>query len=178
MKNILVLSASPRNGGNSDLLCDEFMRGALQAGNHVEKLWLSNYKINYCTGCGLCSEFGRPCPQQDDMAEILEKMIQADVLVLATPVYFYTMNAQMKTLIDRTCARYTEINNKTFYYIITAAENDLSLMERTIEGFRGFLDCLEGAEEKGIIYGIGAWKKGEIRNMPAMKEAYEMGKNV
>ena len=178
MKNILVLSASPRKGGNSDLLCDEFMRGALQAGNRVEKLWLSNYKINYCTGCGLCSEFGRPCPQQDDMAEILEKMIQADVLVLAAPVYFYTMNAQMKTLIDRTCARYTEINNKTFYYIITAAENDLSLMERTIEGFRGFLNCLEGADEKGIIYGIGAWKMGEIRNMPAMKEAYEMGKNV
>lgn len=81
------------------MLCDEFMRGALDAGNQVEKLCLSDYKINYCTGCGLCSEFGKPCPQTDDMAMILEKMIAADVLVMATPVYFYTMNAQMKTLI-------------------------------------------------------------------------------
>ena len=108
MKNILILSASPRKGGNSDLLCDEFMRGALDAGNQVEKLCLCDYKINYCTGCGLCSEFGKPCPQADDMAMILKKMIAADGLVMATPVYFYTMNAQMKTLIDRACARYVE----------------------------------------------------------------------
>lgn len=178
MKKILVLSASPRKGGNSDLLCDEFIRGAADAGNSVEKLWLSNYKINYCTGCGLCSEFGRPCPQQDDMAVILEKMIQADVIVMATPVYFYTMNAQMKTLIDRTCARYTEINHKEFYYIITAAETDLSLMSRTIEGFRGFTDCLEDPVEKGILYGVGAWKIGEIKELPVMSEAYEMGRNA
>lgn len=178
MKKILVLSASPRKGGNSDLLCDEFLRGGAEVGNNVEKIWLGNYKINTCTGCGLCSEFSKPCPQQDDMAIILEKMIQADVIVMASPVYFYTMNAQMKTLIDRTCARYTEINNKEFYYIITAAESDLKLMERTIEGFRGFTDCLEGAKEMGIIYGVGVWKIGEIKDMPVMKEAYEMGKAV
>lgn len=178
MKKILVLSASPRKGGNSDLLCDEFIRGEAEMGNTVEKLWLSNYKINYCTGCGLCSEFGRACPQQDDMAVILEKMIQADVIVMATPVYFYTMNAQMKTLIDRTCARYTEINDKEFYFILAAAENDLSLMERTVEGFCGFTDCLEGAVKKGVVYGVGAWKIGEIKELPVMKDAYEMGRNA
>ena len=178
MKNILILSASSRKGGNSDLLCDEFMRGALDAGNQVEKLCLSDYKINYCTGCGLCSEFGKPCPQTDDMAMILEKMIAADVLVMATPVYFYTMNAQMKTLIDRACARYMEISHKEFYYILAAAENDRALMTRTIEGFRGFTDCLEEPVEKGVIYGGGAWKKGEIKPMPVMHEAYEMGMKV
>jgi len=111
-------------------------------------------------------------------AEIVEKMIVADVIVMATPVYFYTMCGQMKIMIDRCCARYTEITNKEFYFIIAAAENDKSMMERTIDGFRGFLDCLENPQEKGVIYGIGAWKVGEIKDTPYLQEAYEMGKLV
>ena len=105
-------------------------------------------------------------------------MIDADVIVMSTPVYFYTMDGQMKTLIDRTVARYTEIANKEFYFIATAAVNNEKLMERTIDGFRGFTDCLDGAKEKGIIYGKGAWEVGEIKGTKAIKEAYEMGKTV
>lgn len=112
------------------------------------------------------------------MPDLLQRMIDADVIVLATPVYFYTMNAQMKTLIDRTCSRYTEIRNKEFYFIVTAADTDISAMQRTIEGFRGFTSCLPGAEEKGIIYGVGAWKVGEIEQTTAMDEAYQLGKAV
>ena len=105
-------------------------------------------------------------------------MVQADVIVMATPVYFYTMDAQMKTLIDRTVPRYTEITNKDFYFIVTAADTEKANMERTLEGFRGFIeDCLDGAVEKGIIYGVGAWQKGDIEKTPAMKEAYKMGEN-
>ena len=122
--------------------------------------------------------YGKPCPQKDDAAEVIEKMIAADVIVMATPVYFYTMSAQMKTLIDRCCARYTEITNKNFYFIVTAAEPNIPAMERTIDGFRGFLDCLEGAREKGIIYGTGVWKVGEIEGKPVLKEAYEIGKKI
>lgn len=122
--------------------------------------------------------YGKPCPQKDDAAEIVEKMIVADVIVMATPVYFYTMCGQMKIMIDRCCARYTEITNKEFYFIIAAAENDKSMMERNIDGFRGFLDCLENPQEKGVIYGIGAWKVGEIKDTPYLQEAYEMGKLV
>ena len=118
------------------------------------------------------------CVQKDDMAEILEKMIAADVIVMATPVYFYTMDAQMKTLIDRCVARYTEISNKAFYFIATAADGEKRSLERTIEGFRGFLYCLEGAREKGIVYGSGAWKKGDIKESPALNEAYEMGRHA
>ena len=93
-------------------------------------------------------------------------------------LYFYTMSAQMKTLIDRCCARYTEITNKNFYFIVTAAEPSIPAMERTIDGFRGFLDCLEGAREKGIIYGTGVWKIGEIEGKPILKEAYEIGEKI
>ena len=93
----MILSSSPRRGGNSDTLCDEFLRGAQEAGHEVEKIFLKDKTIHYCTGCGVCNE-GKPCPQKDDAPEIVRKMVAADVIVLATPVYFYTMSAQMKTL--------------------------------------------------------------------------------
>lgn len=177
-KRVLILSSSPRRNGNSDTLCNEFMRGAQETGNQVEKIFLKDKHINYCTGCSVCSMYQKPCPQKDDAAEIVEKMIEADIIVMATPVYFYAMSAQMKTMIDRCCARYLEIKNKDFYFIISAAEDDRTLMERTIDGFRGFLDCLENARECGTIYGIGAWKMGEIEGKSSMQEAYLMGKNV
>ena len=177
-KNVLVISASPRKGGNSDTLCDEFIRGAQESGNHAEKIFLASKNIKYCIGCGVCNTTQK-CVQKDDMAEILDKMVEADVIVLATPVYFYTMDAQMKTLIDRTVPRYTEIQNKDFYFIVAAADTERKMMERTIEGFRGFTqDCLTGAREKGIIYGTGAWQAGEIKGTPAVKQAYEIGRNV
>ncbi len=177
-KNIVVLSGSPRKGGNSDLLCDEFIKGSLEAGNQVEKICLADKKIKYCIACDACKRNNGVCVWKDDMAVILEKMIKADVIVMATPVYFYTMAAQMKTFIDRTVARYTEIRNKEFYFIVAAADSNEHAMERTIEGFRGFTYCLSGAKEKGIVYGVGAWHKGEIKGSRAMKEAYVMGKSI
>lgn len=177
-KKVLVLSASPRKGGNSEMLCDQFLLGAKESENQVEKIFIADKKINYCVACAACSKNGGNCVHKDDMAEVLEKMISADVIVMSTPVYFYTMDGQMKTLIDRTVARYTEIRNKEFYFIVTAADDRKQAMERTLEGFRGFTCCLDGAKEKGIIYGTGAWGKGEIKGSQAMTQAYEIGKNV
>lgn len=175
MKNILVISASPRKGGNSDVLCDEFIKGAQKAGHKVEKIFLRNFKVNYCTGCGVCNSTHK-CVQKDDMAEIMDKMVNADVIVFATPVYFYTMDAQLKTLIDRTVPRYTEMVNKEVYYILTAADTNSANLEKTVESIRGFtLDCLDGAVEKGILYGTGVWDKGEVQSSAHMKTAYEMG---
>lgn len=178
MKNVLIISASPRKGGNSDTLCDRFAQGAKESGNNAEKIFIAAKNIGYCSGCGVCNSTHK-CVQKDDMAEILDKMVSADVIVLATPVYFYTMDGQMKTFIDRTVPRYTEIKNKDFYFIMTAADTEKASLERTLEAFRGFTeDCLEGAREAGIIYGVGAWNVGEIRNTPAYDEAYEMGRKV
>jgi multimeric flavodoxin WrbA len=176
-KSVLVLSSSPRKGGNSDLLCDQFVLGAKEAGNRAEKIFLRDKAIGYCTGCESCY-VNHECSQKDDMAEVLDKMIASDVIVMATPVYFYTMSAQMKTLIDRTCSRYTEISNKDMYFILAAADKREQAMERTLEGFRGFTSCLIGAKEKGIIYGTDAWKMADIKGSRAMVHAYEMGKKV
>ena len=112
-KKILVLSSSFRKGGNSDTLCDQFVKGAVEAGHQVEKIFINDKKIGYCHGCGVCNTTHK-CVLHDDMAEILDKMVQADVIVMATPVYFYSMNGQMKTLIDRTVPRYEEIAGKDF----------------------------------------------------------------
>ena len=105
-------------------------------------------------------------------------MLDADVIVLGTPVYFYSMSAQLKTLIDRCCARYTELSNKEFYLIMTAAERDIEAMQPTVAVLRGFLDCLDKPVERGIIYGLGVWQAGEVKSMPAMREAYEAGAAV
>lgn len=177
-KNVLIISASPRKGGNSDILCDQFMKGASEAGHKVEKLRLAELKIDYCSACYACKKVGH-CVKQDDMTQIIEKMRAADVIVLATPVYFFTMNAQMKTMIDRTLggAQKPGLENKEFYLIATAADGKAA-MERTIDGLRGYLDCLPSVREMGVIYGAGAWQLGDILKNPAMEEAYRMGKSI
>ncbi|WP_094605694.1 FMN-dependent NADH-azoreductase [Sporomusa silvacetica DSM 10669] len=180
-KNILILSASPRKGGNSETLCDQFAKGAQEVGHTVEKIRLHEQNISFCTGCAACLKLGH-CVQNDDMTAILEKMAQADVIVLATPVYYYTMNAQMKVMIDRTLAGQSRIQNKEFYLIATAADGKAD-MDLTFEGLRGYLRCLPNAhlpnaKEMGVVYGADAFELGDIQSNPAMQEAYEFGRGA
>lgn len=177
MKKILILSGSPRKDGNSDILCNEFARGAAEAGHAVETVRVAEKKIGYCRACYACRNAG-VCVLHDDMAEVLQKIIDADVLVLASPVYFYSIDAQLKALIDRTVARWTEVKNKEFYYIVTAADAERASAETTLACFRGYADCVEGAKEMGIIYGMGTYEKGEVRNTDAMAQAFEAGKKA
>lgn len=177
-KKVIIISASPRKHGNSDLLCDQFQKGAQDAGHKAEKIFLRDKKMNYCLGCMKCQSNGGKCVQKDDMEEILEKIVQADVLVLATPVYFYNMDGQMKVLIDRTCPRYTEIANKNVYLIATSTDTGPGAMEGTINGFKSALSCYPGADIAGTICGTGVTQVGDIKESPVMVEAYEMGKSV
>ena len=176
-KKVLILSGSPRKDGNSDILCNEFMRGAIESGNEVEKIRVAEKKIGFCTGCYACRNTG-VCAINDDMDEVMQKLIDADVIVLASPVYFYSIDAQLKALIDRTVCRWTEVKDKEFYYIMTAADSGIESMETTLACFRGYADCVEGAKEMGVIYGTGVYEKGEIKDKKAMLEAYEMGKGI
>ena len=155
-KRVLILSGSPRKGGNSDILCDEFMRGAQESGNN----------------------HSGECTRRDDMAGILQKMIDADVIILASPIYFYSISAQLKAVIDRTVARWLEVKNKEFYYIVTMADDAHTSADTAISCFRGYADCVEGAVEKDVIIGSGVYELGEVKNIPAMQHAYQMGKSV
>ena len=178
MKKVLILSGSPRKGGNSDLLCDEFLRGAQEGGNEVQKIFVRSKKIAPCNACYYCRDHGGKCALNDDMSEILDAMQAADVIVMASPVYFYSIDAQMKAVIDRTLARWTNIPDKEFYFIMTCADDDRAAMDCTLQCFRGFTACLNNAQEKGVIYGTGVYQPGEVHTSPAMKKAYEMGRNV
>ena len=177
-KKILVLSSSFRKGGNSDTLCDQFVKGAVEAGHQVEKIFINDKKIGYCRACYYCRDNSGMCVLKDDMAEVLQKMIDADVIVLASPVYFYSISAQLKAVIDRTVARWLEVKNKEFYYIVTMADEVHSSADTTLACFRGYADCVEGAAEKGVIIGSGVYEPGKVKNTLAMKQTYEMGKNV
>lgn len=177
-KKVLILSGSPRKNGNSDMLCNEFMRGAIDGGNSAEKIFIRDKKIGYCTACYYCKDSGGVCAIKDDMTEILNKMLESDVIVLASPVYFYSIDAQLKTVIDRTVAKWTQIKNKEFYYIATAAADGTAPAECTIQCMRGLADCLQGSKEMGVIYGTGVYESGAIEATPIVKEAYEMGKRV
>ena len=177
-KKVLILSGSPRRGGNSDLLCDEFLRGARESGHEVEKICLRDKKIDPCNACYFCTKSGGACAIRDDMDGILDQIQAADVIVMASLVYFYSIDAQMKAVIDRCVARWTDIPNKEFYYIMTAVEDSETVMDCTLACFRGFAACLDGAREMGVIEAKGVYEAGAVRSTRYMKDAYEMGKRV
>ena len=176
-KKVLILSGSPRKGGNSDLLCDEFLRGAAEAGHETEKIFIRDKKIGYCNACYACRE-NSVCILKDGMQEVLDRMHWADVIVMASPVYFYSIDAQMKAVIDRSLAQWTKLPDKEFYYIMTAADEEDSAFDTTLACFRGFAVCLHGSQEKGVIRGGGLYEAGAARSSRYMEEAYNMGRSV
>ncbi len=177
-KKVLIISSSPRKDGNSETLCNRFMDGAAAAGNECEMVILRDLKIAPCIACDYCKKFPGKCAVKDDAPAVLEKMLAADVIVLATPVYFFTVCAQLKTMIDRTRPSYPFMKNKEFYFIATVGTEGKHLVERTFDSLRGFLACLENPIEKGLIYGDNAWLPTDALNLPAYNRAYEMGMNV
>ena len=178
MKKVLILEGSPRRNGNSSILSDEFARGAEESECSVEKIRIVGKKIAGCLGCNACYRNGGTCVQKDDMAEVREKMLAADIIVLASPIYFYSMTAQMKAVIDRTYAFYQQLEGKTFCFIITCAANDAAFTETMLAALRGFTCCVPNAKEGGAVLGIGAMEAGEIRSSTAMAEAYELGRSL
>ena len=176
MKNVVILSSSPRVNGNSDTLCRAFEQGAKDAGHEVNYIRVAEKKIGGCIGCYACKNTGK-CFQQDDMAEILEALKSADVIVFATPVYFYTMAGQLKILIDRLTPCYEEIRSD-IYLIATAWDTNTQLLELTLESIRGLTrECFVDCTEKGSIIAGGVHERGEIIGRIEIEQAYNMGKN-
>lgn len=178
MKNVIIISSSPRTGGNSETLAKEFERGAKEAGNNVEFIRLKDYNLKYCIGCYACSQSGK-CFQLDGMNELGEKLTKADVIVFATPVYFYSMSGQLKVFIDRLVPFYTKIQ-ADIYLITSQWDTSKEMMDNTLNAIRGCTrDCFENCEEKGVLYGVGLEKLNDAqKNNGIILEAYNMGKSV
>ncbi len=177
-KKILVLSTSPRKGGNSDTLADEFIRGAREAGHDVEKISLFDRDIQFCKGCLSCQKTQR-CIIQDDAAAIVQRMCTADVLVFATPIYYYGMCGQMKTLLDRANPLYSaEYRFREIYLLAAAAEQEEHTVDGAVTGLQGWVDCFEKTRLAGTVFAGGVTEVGEIQGHQALRQAYEMGKSI
>lgn len=177
-KNVIVISTSMREGGNSDIMANEFARGASDAGHQVEVVSLHNKTINFCIGCLACQKNGK-CVFNDDADKIVQKMLNADVVVFATPVYFYEMTGQMKTLLDRTNPLFaSNYQFKDIYLLMSAADSDKSAMDGTKQGVQGWVDCYSNAKLKGTVFAGGVTGVGDIRGHKAIDESYLMGKSI
>lgn len=178
-KRVLILSTSPRRGGNSETLADAFLRGAEEAGHQVEKVCLYEKDIRFCRGCLACQKTGA-CVIRDDMAPILDQMRNADVLVFATPIYFYEMSGQMKTLLDRSNPLFPGTYHfRDVYLLATAADGEKSAMDGAKKWLEGWIACFGQAKLCGVVRAAGADRVGDIQKLhEALEEARQLGRTL
>ena len=178
-KKVLLISGSVHKGGSTDTLINEFMRGAKDAGNDVEKVFLHDYKINFYSDEQLHEDIDSLSEPADDARMIIEKMRKADVIVMASPVYFWTIDGMMKALIDRTfyCFRKFE-EGKEYYFITVCGNSDIHVTDGAINAFRGFISCTPSPVERGVIRVPGIHRVDELKKTDWLQKAYEMGQSV
>lgn len=178
MKNVLVISSSLRKNSNSETLAKEFMRGAESSGNNVEFITLQDKEIKFCKGCLACQNT-QSCVIKDDSNAIVEKVKNADVIVFATPIYYYEMSGQLKTLLDRGNPLFSsDYKFREIYFITSAADTDIHTMDYAIGGIQGWIACFSQCSLKGVIKGLGLTNAGDVNGSEYIAEAYNMGKNV
>ncbi len=177
-KKVLIISTSPRKSGNSESLADAFAAGAREAGHSVEIVSLHDKTIGFCIGCLACQKTGR-CVIRDDADIIAQKMTAAEVIAFATPVYFYTMSGQMKTMLDRSNPCFSsDYAFRDIYLLATAADAEESAMDGTINGLQGWLDCFSKARLKGVVRAVAVTDVGDIEGLPVLREAHALGKAI
>lgn len=178
LRKILIISTSSNKNGNSARVARAFEKGAKEAGNNVEIVAIRDKDLNFCKGCLTCQRT-RKCIIEDDGAEILEMMKYSDVIVWATPIYFYDMSGQMKTMLDRTSPLHGgDYLFRDVYLIVTAADSAEDTADNTINSFKGWISCFDKVKLKGVVKALGLEKPIDLDGHPALQEAYEMGKNV
>ncbi len=179
MSNVLVITTSLRAKSNSDILAERLIAGAIDAGYQVEHISLKGKTIKYCIGCMACQKTQK-CIQKDDAIEIAEKVKNADVLVFVTPIYYYEMSGQMKTLLDRMNPLYTsDYKFRKVYMLSTAAEDEEYTPEKAVKGLQGWVDCFEKAELAGSLFCGGISDPGEASAKETeLEEAYEFGRSL
>lgn len=178
MKKVVVISTSLRPGSNSHAMAQQFAAGARDAGHAVELISLRGKEIKFCVGCLSCQKTGA-CVFNDDVPAIMDSVLHADVVCWATPIYYYEMSGQMKTLIDRMNAMYPkDYRFRDIYLLTTAAEDEEFVPKRAEDGLQGWIDCYGKSALKGHLFGGGVNAAREVEGSPKLQEAYEMGKSV
>ena len=178
MKKVLIISTSPRADSNSESLAKAFAQGAQEAGHETELISLRGRTVNFCRGCFVCQEKLR-CVIHDDADEICRKAVSADVLVFATPIYYYEMSGQLKTLLDRLNPLFpSDYAFRDVYLLTAAAEDEEYVPQRAVSGVEGWVECFERAKLAGSVFMGGVTAAGEDPEHPALDLAYKMGKQI
>lgn len=179
MSKVLVITTSLRAGSNSDILAGRLIAGAEDAGHEVEHISLKGKEIKFCIGCLVCQKTQK-CVLKDDAAEIAEKVKNADTLVFATPIYYYEMCGQMKTLLDRLNPLYpSDYRFRKVYMLATATEDEKTTPEKAVSGLQGWVDCFEKAAFVDSLFCGGISNPGEAAvKEKALMEAYSFGKSI
>jgi Multimeric flavodoxin WrbA len=174
-KKVLVISTSMRKNSNSAALAEQFGKGATSAGNQVEEISLADKRIEFCKGCLTCQSTQR-CVIRDDADLIAQKMLDADVLVFATPIYYYEMSGQMKTMLDRVNPLYpADYRFRDVYFLASAAEDDDSAWSRAANGLEGWIACFGKAKLSGVVFAGGVAAGGDVQGHSALTKAFDMG---
>lgn len=179
MKKVVVISSSIRHNSNSEVLARKFEEGAKAAGHEVEYISLKGKQISYCIGCLACQKTGK-CVIKDDAWEIVSKCKEADVIAFATPIYYYAVCGQLKTLFDRFNPLYiSDYRFREFYLITAAAEEEEHVAEGAITDLKGLIACFPKAELKGVLRGLGIHMGGAVKSRQDLQDSVlEMGKGV
>ena len=179
MSKVLVITSSLRARSNSDILAERLVAGAKEAGHEVEQISLKGKEIKYCIGCMACQKTQK-CIQKDDAIEIAEKVKNTDTLVFVTPIYYYEMSGQMKTLLDRMNPLYSsDYRFRKVYMLSVAADDNDATPEKAVNGLQGWIDCFEKAELTDSIFFGGINAPAEAANKEdALKAAFAFGKNI
>jgi len=174
----LIVTSSLRKNSNSDLLADAFAKGAEEAGNSVETVSLKGKEIRYCIGCLSCQRTGT-CVLKDDAVRIAEKAKDADVLAFASPVYYYSISGQLKTLLDRLNPLFpSDYRFRDVYFLSAAYEDGEAVFEGSVTAIRGWVDCFSRARLAGTVFAGGAGAPGEVRGQEALAKARELGRTI
>ena len=177
-KKVLIITSSFRKGGNSDLMAEAFAKGAKEAGNKVEIISLADKSVEFCHGCLSCLQSGK-CVINDDAVKITKKMKEAEIIAFATPVYYYSIAGQLKTMLDRANALFNlEYQFRDIYLLASAAEDGEETVAGTRTAIQGWIDCYEKAKLVGTIFAGGVTAKGDIEGHKALEEAYLAGKKI
>ncbi len=177
-KHVLVISTSLRTNSNSEALAAAFAEGAMEAGHSVETVSLRGKNIGFCKGCLACLRAGS-CVIKDDAIDIAKRMHDADVIAFASPIYYYEMAGQLKTLLDRANSLYgSDYRFRDIYFLSTAAEDEEGTDRRAVEGLSGWVACFDRARLAGSVFAGGVSGAGEIVGHPVLEKARKMGKTI
>lgn len=175
---ITILMGSPNRKGSTNILVENFVEGATEAGHECEMIDVCHANIHPCTGCVACGYEG-PCVQKDDVEQIRAKLIASDMVVFATPLYYYGMSAQLKTVVDRFCAYNGSLNSRHLKSaLLTVAWNADDWTFEALEVHYKTLVQYINFEDKGMILGYGCGTPSMTKHSRYPKDAYALGRSL